>query len=82
MKNQETKNIVTSKMNKQTLRNLMLEISEIDETRNPFKVAYNIMIALKYGEITSDQYTLLTGELQFNCIRYGIETKNEICSLF
>ena len=65
-----------------TLRELMLQISEIDETRNPFNIALEMMIALKNNEITSNQYDLLAGDLQINCLRYNIQTSNEICKLF
>lgn len=65
-----------------TLRNLMLDISEIDETRNPFEIALKLVKALNNNEITSTQYDLLCGNLQINCERYKISTKNEICSLF
>ena len=65
-----------------TLRELMLQISEIDETRNPFNIALQMMIALKNNEITSNQYDLLAGDLQINCLRYNIQTSNEICKLF
>lgn len=69
-------------MKNSTLRNLMLDISEIDETTNPFEIALKMMNALENGEITSNQYLLLAGDLQTECNRYKIETSNEICSLF
>ena len=69
-------------MKNSTLRNLMLDISEMDETSNPFTIALKMMNALKNEEITSNQYELLAGDLQTECNRYKIETSNEICSLF
>lgn len=69
-------------MKNSTLRNLMLDISEIDETTNPFEIALKMMNALENGEITSNQYLLLAGDLQTECNRYKIETSNNICSLF
>jgi hypothetical protein len=65
-----------------TLRNLILDISEIDETQNPFAIALKMANALRNNEITSEQYDLLSGNLFLNCKRYNIETSNEICSLF
>ena len=64
-----------------TLRELMLQISEIDETRNPFNIALQMMIALRDNEITSNQYDLLAGDLKINCLRYNIELSNEVCKL-
>lgn len=73
-------------MKNSTLRELMLQISEIDETRNPFGIALQMMYALKNDEITSKQYDLLAGSLEIECARYGIPTShklnNEVCSLF
>ena len=63
-------------------RNLILEISEIDENTNVFSIAKNMMIALRNGEITNRQFDLLSGELQLECLRQKISTSNEICSLF
>jgi hypothetical protein len=40
-------------------RNFMLEISEINENTNVFAIAYNMMKALKNGEITNKQFELL-----------------------
>lgn len=69
-------------MKNSTLRELMLQISEMDETSNPFTIALKMMNALQNGEITSKQYLLLAGDLQIECERYRIETSNNICSLF
>jgi hypothetical protein len=63
-------------------RNFMLEISEINETTNVFAIAYNMMKALKNGEITNRQFELLSGDLQLECLRQNLPTSNEICSLF
>jgi hypothetical protein len=65
-----------------THRELILQISEINETKNAFKIALNLMLALKNNEITSNEYDLLCGELFYKCNKYNIETCNEICSLF
>jgi hypothetical protein len=64
------------------LRDLMLQIEEIDETQNAFSIAYQIMFALQNDEITNNQYELLIGDLKMNCQRYKLPTANEICSLF
>lgn len=63
-------------------RNLILEISEINEETNVFSIAKNMMFALRNNEITSRQYDLLAGELQLECLRQKLSTSNEICSLF
>jgi len=63
-------------------RNFMLEISEINENTNVFAIAYNMMKALKNGEITNRQFELLCGDLQLECLRQNLSTSNEICSLF
>ena len=63
-------------------RNFMLEISEINESTNVFAIAYNMMKALKNGEITNRQFELLSGDLQLECLRQNLATSNEICSLF
>jgi hypothetical protein len=63
-------------------RTFILEISEIDETTNVFAIAYNMMKALKNGEITDRQFELLCGELKLECLRQNLSTSNEICSLF
>jgi hypothetical protein len=62
-------------------RNFMLEISEINENTNVFAIAYNMMKALKNGEITNKQFELLCGDLQLECLRQNLPTSNEICSL-
>jgi hypothetical protein len=69
-------------MKNSILRDLMFQISEIDETQNAFSIAYQIMYALQQNEITNNQYELLIGDLKMNCIRYNLPTSNEICSLF
>ena len=63
-------------------RNFILEISEINESTNVFAIAYNMMKALKNGEITDREYELLSGNLQLECLRQKIPTSNKICSLF
>jgi hypothetical protein len=63
-------------------RNLILEISEINEETNVFTIAKNMMKALRNNEITSRQYDLLAGELQLECLRQKLPTSNLICSLF
>lgn len=64
------------------IRELMLQVSEVEETKNPFAVVKNMMTALNNNEITSEQFELLGGTLQMNCRRYNIPTENEIISLF
>ena len=73
---------MTNQAKNSTLRNLIFDISEIDETRNAFAIALKMMHALRDDQITSEQYNLLAGDLFLNCKKYGIETSNEICSLF
>jgi hypothetical protein len=63
-------------------RNLILEISEINEETNVFTIAKNMMKALRNNEITSRQYDLLAGELQLECLRQKLSTSSSICSLF
>ena len=63
-------------------RELLLQISEIETTKDAFKVAYNMMIALRDDQITPEQYELLSGELQITCKEYNIGTQNELVSLF
>lgn len=63
-------------------RELLLQISEIETTTDAFKVAYKMMIALRDEQITSEQYDLLSGELQMTCKSYKIGTQNELVSLF
>lgn len=63
-------------------RELLLQISEIETTADAFKVAYNMMIALRDDQITDKQYNMLSFELEMMTKFQGIETKNEICSLF
>lgn len=64
------------------IRDLMLQVDEVAETKNPFAVAKNIMDALSHDLITLKEFELLTGTLQINCIRYKISTENEFVSLF
>lgn len=69
-------------MKNSTLRELMFQISEIDETKNPFEIVLQMMNALRESEITFEQFKLLFGNLKMECQRYNISTSNEICSLF
>jgi hypothetical protein len=69
-------------MKNSTLRELMFQISEIDETRNPFEIVLQMMNALRESKITFEQFKLLFGNLEIECQRYNIPTSNEICSLF
>ena len=64
------------------VRELILDIAEVDETRNPFAIALKMVKALHNKEISLEDFELLSGELQFWCVRFKIETSNEICSLF
>lgn len=63
-------------------RELLLQISEIENTEDAFKVAYNMMISLRDDKITSEQYDMLADDLQTYCEAFKIPTKNEILSLF
>ena len=71
-------------MNTQTTtrRELILDISEINETKNPFFIAQKLMVALRDGKINIKDYELLSNELFLECKRNNIETSCEICSLF
>ncbi len=64
------------------IRELMLQVSEVSETKNPFAVAKNMMDALNKNQITSKEFELLSGTLHINCSKYNISTENEIVSLF
>jgi hypothetical protein len=74
--------IQTNMKNKNTLRELMLDLCEVGETMNAYGYALKMMKALSNKEITSEQFKLLAGDLQIHCQREKIETSNEICSLF
>jgi hypothetical protein len=63
-------------------RELLLQIADIENTADAFKVAYNMMKALRDEQITDKQYNMLSFELEMITKFQGIETKNEICSLF
>lgn len=63
-------------------RELLLQISEIETSVDAFKVAHNIMIALRDGQITPKQYVLLLNELFITCKDNNISTENELVSLF
>ena len=63
-------------------RELLLQISEIENTEDAFRVAHTMMISLRDDLITSEQYDMLAEDLQFHCISFDIPTKNEILSLF
>lgn len=69
-------------MKSSTVRELMLQIAEIDENSNPFSIARNLMQALGNDEITASQYEMLVNDFQRECKYYNLETRNEICSLF
>ena len=63
-------------------KELLLQIAEIETTIDAFKVAYNMMIALRDDQISSKRYELLSNELFITCKDGNIETKNELISLF
>ena len=65
-----------------TYRELILDISEIDENSNAFAIALKMAKALNKGEITSTQYESLSKQLFYECKRNNVNTSNEICSLF
>ena len=64
------------------IRELMLCLYEVGETLTSFEYAQLIMKALELDQITSEQFNLLSGELQMYCESENIPTSNEICSLF
>ena len=63
-------------------REILLMISELEETKNPFAIALELALALKNNEIDFKHYEFLSNELFYECKRSGISTRNEICSLF
>ena len=65
-----------------TIRELMFQISEINENTNAFEIARNLMGALQNDEINASQYEMLVNDFQRECIRYKVVVSNEICSLF
>ena len=69
-------------MKNSTVRELMLQIAEIDENTNAFSFAKNLMCALKNDEITASQYEMLSNDFYRECKRFNVVTSNEICSLF
>jgi hypothetical protein len=64
-----------------TLRDLILDINEIDENRNPFSIARKMVIAIKNNEIDSRQFELLTGTFYQTCGREKIHIPNQVCQL-
>jgi hypothetical protein len=73
-------NLTTKTM---THRDLLLMINDANEPNfNPFTVAKQMMLALKCGTITNNQYDNLSKELDYECKRNNVDTKNEIASLF
>lgn len=69
-------------MKSSTVRELMLQIAEIDQNSNPFTIAWNLMQALGNDEITASQYEMLVNDFQRECKCYNLETRNEIFLLF
>lgn len=69
-------------MKNSEVRELMLQIADIDENSNPFSIARNLMQALKNDQITASQYEMLVNDFQRECKYYKLQTRNEICSLF
>lgn len=68
-------------------RDALLELYSVGEEFNPeslnaFGYAYRLAISLRLNTITIEQYDSLAAELKFYCEKFGITTKNEICSLF
>ena len=73
-------NLTTQTM---THRDLLLMINDAEEPNfNPFSVAKEMMLALRHGTITSNNYDNLAKELEYQCKRNNVDTKNEIASLF
>ena len=64
-------------------RDLLLMINDVDEPNfNVFSVAKEMMQALKFRTITSEQYDSLCMELEYQCGKHNVSTENEFCSLF
>ena len=63
-------------------REAMLCLPEVEHTAHAFRYALRLMLALRKGNVTHDQYDLLAGDLQTHCIREKIETISENVSLF
>lgn len=61
-----------------TLRELMYKVSEVDETRDPIGIIYNILGSFEGGLISENEKELLMGTLYRNCRRYGIEGGEDI----
>lgn len=69
-------------MKNSQVRELMLQIAEIDQNSNPFSIAKNLIQALGNDQITASQYEMLVNDFQRECKYFKLETRNEICSLF
>lgn len=69
-------------MKNSQVRELMLQIAEIDQNSNPFSIAKNLVQALGNDQITASQYEMLVNDFQRECKYFKLETRNEICSLF
>ena len=59
-------------------REIIFDISEIQEHKNPFKIACKMMKGLRKGRITNAQYESLSDELLFQCEKNNISTTSEI----
>jgi hypothetical protein len=68
-------------MNISKLRDLILDINEINETRNPWAIARKMVDAIKTNEIDSREFELLTGTLYQTCGREKIHIPNQVCQL-
>lgn len=63
-------------------REILLDISEIEESRNPFAIAFKMMKGLSEGKLKSSEYENLSKELEHECKKNDILTENKVCSLF
>ena len=59
-------------------REIIFDISEIEEHKNPFKIACKMMKGLRSGKITEKQYIGLSDELLFQCKKNNISTESEL----
>jgi hypothetical protein len=64
-------------------RDALLSIEDVDGINvNAFGYALRLCISLRLNVITLEQWDGLCAELKFHCEKEGIETSNEIASLF
>ncbi len=59
------------------VREILFDISEIEENQNPFMIAGKMIKGLREGAITDKQYIGLSDELKFQCNKHNISTSCE-----